>query len=56
MSLFGKRKRPSEVTTDGYEPPPIDKVHGQPSADVVPPYGSLTADDVRDVAFRKPRR
>jgi|SRR5579884_683277 len=54
MSLFGKKKRPSDATTHGYEPPPIEQVHARPAAGVVPPYGSLTADDVRDVAFRKP--
>jgi DivIVA domain-containing protein len=54
MSLFGKRKRPPEATTHGYEPPPIEQMHGQPAVGVTPPYGSLTADGVRNVAFGKP--
>jgi DivIVA domain-containing protein len=54
MSPFGKKKRPSQETMHGYEPSPIEQVHGQAAAGVVPPHGSLTADDVRDAAFRKP--
>lgn len=54
MSLFGKKKRPTDETTHGYEPPPIEQVHAQPAAGAAPPHGSLTADDVRDVAFGKP--
>ncbi|MCV7382578.1 DivIVA domain-containing protein [Mycolicibacter longobardus] len=56
MSLFGKRKRQS-ADTSPYEAPPIE--HAGAARVAASPtqagYGRLTAEDVRQVAFGKPR-
>lgn len=53
MPMFGKRKR-QFTDTSPYEAPPIERVAGI-STPVVAPAGRLTADDVRNAAFGKPR-
>ncbi|BBX23149.1 hypothetical protein MTER_25600 [Mycolicibacter terrae] len=59
MPLFGKRKRPS-TDSSPYEAPPIEDAPTDKVGSLGPPaspaaYGRLTADDVRNVQFGKPR-
>lgn len=56
MSLFGNRRRQS-ADTSPYEAPPIEAAGRPGQAPTEPPAhrGRLTADDVRNVKFGKPR-